>query len=160
MHTNIVPAPQSAAPGAVAVEYCEPSRRACLTAILRMTGLRPTRQRLDLANRLIGCDRHVTAEDLYFEATANGQEMSLATVYNTLRQFQACGLVRELAVDGMSSLFDTDTSRHHHFYLSEEGRILDIPADSLAVSSLPGLPEGYEVSRVEVVVRLRRKAAD
>lgn len=135
----------------------EPSRRACLAATLRMAGLRPTRQRLDLASRLFGRDRHVTAEALHQEAAAYGQEMSLATVYNTLRQFQSSGLVRELAVEGMRSVFDTDTSRHHHFYLEEEARILDIPAASLAVSDLPGIPDGYEVSRVEVVVRLRRQ---
>lgn len=135
----------------------EPSRRACLTAILRMSGLRPTRQRLDLADRLLDRDRHVTAEELYLEASDAGQELSLATVYNTLRQFQSSGLVRELAFEGMRSVFDTDTSRHHHFYLADEARILDIPADYLAVSELPGIPNGYEVSRVEVIVRLRRK---
>lgn len=140
-------------------ERVEPSRRACLTAILRMTGLRPTRQRLDLADRLIGRDRHVTAEDLYFEASAAGQELSLATVYNTLRQFLSSGLVRELAFEGMRSVFDTDTSRHHHFYLADGPRILDIPADCLGVPDLPGIPDGYEVDRVEVVVRLRRKLA-
>ncbi len=66
----------------------EPSRRACLTAILRMAGMRPTRQRLDLADMLVGRDRHVTAEALYAEVGSAGQDVSLATVYNTLRQFQ------------------------------------------------------------------------
>lgn len=136
----------------------EPTRRACLTAILRMAGLRPTRQRLDLADRLIGRDRHITAEELFFEAADAGQDLSLATVYNTLRQFQSFGLVRELAFEGMRSVFDTDTSRHHHFYLADEPSILDIPAGGLTVSGLPGIPEGYEVDRVEVVVRLRRRA--
>lgn len=135
----------------------EPSRRACLTAILRMTGLRPTRQRLDIADRLVGRNRHVTAEELFFEVSGAGQELSLATVYNTLRQFLSFGLVRELAFEGMKSIFDTDTSRHHHFYLADEPRILDIPADRLALPELPGIPEGYEVERVEVVVRLWRK---
>ena len=144
MHSDISSSSQSSAP---ALEPTECSRRACLTAILRMAGMRPTRQRLDLADRLIGRDRHVTA----------GHELSLATVYNTLRQFQSSGLVRELAFEGMRSVFDTDTSRHHHFYLTEESRIIDIPAHTLAVTDLPGIPEGYEVNRVEVVVRLRRK---
>jgi Fur family iron response transcriptional regulator len=135
----------------------ETSRRACLTAILRMCGLRPTRQRLDLADRLVGRDRHVTAEELYLEASNAGQELSLATVYNTLRQFQSSGLVRELAFEGMRSVFDTDTSLHHHFYLAEESTILDIPADVISIPELPGIPDGYEVGRVEVIVRLRRK---
>ncbi len=154
MHSDISSSSQSSAP---ALEPTECSRRACLTAILRMAGMRPTRQRLDLADRLIGRDRHVTAEELYVETAAAGHELSLATVYNTLRQFQSSGLVRELAFEGMRSVFDTDTSRHHHFYLTEESRIIDIPAHNLAVTDLPGIPEGYEVNRVEVVVRLRRK---
>ncbi len=136
----------------------QPTRRACLTAILRMSGLRPTRQRLDLADRLLGRDRHVTAEQLFAEAAGSGRALSLATVYNTLRQFQSAGLVRELAFEGMRSMFDTDTSRHHHFYLADEPRIVDIAADCLSVSGLPEVPEGYEVDRVEVVVRLRRRA--
>lgn len=136
----------------------EPSRRACLATVLRMSGMRPTRQRLDLAEHLVGRDRHVSAEELYLEVSNAGQEMSLATVYNTLRQFQSSGLVRELAFEGMRSVFDTDTSRHHHFYFADEARIIDIPGDRLAVSALPGIPGGYEVDRVEVVVRLRRRA--
>lgn len=154
MRSDISSSSHSPAPD---VEPIESSRRSCLTAILRMAGMRPTRQRLDLADRLIGRDRHVTAEELYVEAAAVGHELSLATVYNTLRQFQSSGLVRELAFEGMRSVFDTDTSRHHHFYLTEESRIIDIPADSLLVTDLPGIPDGYEVNRVEVVVRLRRK---
>ena len=147
-------------PAAVRTAAFEPSRRACLTVIMRMTGLRPTRQRLDLADRLLGRDRHVTAEELYLEASGAGQELSLATVYNTLRQFQEFGLVRELASEGMCSVFDTDTSRHHHFYLAEEARIIDIPADSLVVPALADfpVPDDYEVDRIEVVVRLGRTA--
>jgi Fur family transcriptional regulator, iron response regulator len=157
MRSDIAPFSPMSDVSSPSTNASEPSRRACLTAILRMSGLRPTRQRLDLANRLIGTDRHVKAEDLHAEATGSGEEISLATVYNTLRQFQSCGLVRELAFEGMSSLFDTDTSCHHHFYLTGEARIIDIPADRLAVSDLAGIPEGYEVSRVDVVVRLRRR---
>lgn len=131
-------------------------RRRCLTAVLRMAGLVATRQRLELADRLIGCGRHVTAEDLHREVTAAGHDIALATVYNTLRQFQARGLVRELASDGMKSVFDTNTSGHHHFYVPDEERMIDIPADQVALSRLPGIPQGYAVSRVEVIVRLKR----
>lgn len=135
----------------------ESSRRACLLAILRMNGMRPTRQRLDLADRLVGRDRHVTAEELFAEVSAAGEEMSLATVYNTLRQFQVSGLVRELAFEGVKSVFDTDTSRHHHFHLPEEGQVRDIPGGCVTVSALSNIPDGYEVERVEVMVRLRRR---
>lgn len=150
--------PPASSPPSTASRAEEPSRRACLTAILRMAGMRPTRQRLDLADVLVGRDRHVTAEALYAEASQAGQDMSLATVYNTLRQFQGAGLVREVGSEGLKTVFDTDTSHHHHFYLSDEARIIDIPSDWPAVTALPGIPEGYEVARVEVVVRLRRSA--
>jgi Fur family transcriptional regulator, iron response regulator len=146
-------------PAATAPDGAEPSRPACLRAILRFSGLRPTRQRLDIADRLIGRDRHITAEQLFNEMRGGGQEMSLATVYNTLRQFRNSGLVRELALDGSRSVFDTDTSGHHHFFFETESRIIDLPPDILSVSDLPNIPEGYEVSRVEVTVRLRRKSS-
>ena len=135
----------------------EPSRRACLTAILRMAGMRPTRQRLDLADRLINRDRHVTAEDLFMEVSAAGQELSLATVYNTLKQFQGSGLVRELAKEGSRSVFDTNTTAHHHYYVKDDHTVIDIPGNTVRVSGLPPIPEGYVVDEVQVVVRLRRR---
>ena len=136
----------------------EPSRRDCLRAILRMSEMRPTQQRLDLADRLVGRDRHVTAEQLHNEVVTAGHAMSLATVYNTLRQFQNSGLVHELSLEGVRSVFDTNTSRHHHFYFTDDGRTIDIPARNLVMTELLGVPDGYEIGRVEVVVRLRRKA--
>ncbi|MFQ5984092.1 MAG: iron response transcriptional regulator IrrA [Alphaproteobacteria bacterium] len=124
---------------------------------LRGAGLRPTRQRLALARLLFsGDDRHVTAEALHKEALARKLRVSLATVYNTLHQFTKAGLLREVVVDSTRSYFDTNTSHHHHFYC-EDGRLLtDIPGDSVRVESLPQPPAGTTVSRVEVVVRVRR----
>ena len=90
---------------------------------LSATGLRPTRQRLALAALLFnGSDRHVTAEGLFDEAIAAQLSVSLATVYNTLHQFTAAGLLREIAVDGAKVYFDTNVSEHHHFLNEEIGR--------------------------------------
>src|SRR5262245_7982586 len=84
---------------------------------LRKAGLRPTRQRLALAQLLFGRgDRHVTAEGLHEEAVGAGMPVSLATVYNTMHQFTAAGLLREVTVDGTRTYFDTNTGDHHHFY--------------------------------------------
>jgi Fur family iron response transcriptional regulator len=121
-----------------------------------MSGLKPTRQRIDLAGRIIGVDRHFTAEDLHSEAMADGLRLSIGTVYNTLRQFQRVGLIRELALEGLRAVYDTDTSGHHHFHMVDEDSIIDIPAGTLVLQSLPRVPDGYRVSRVEVIVRLRR----
>ena len=127
---------------------------------LRAAGLRPTRQRVALARLLFdGCDRHVTAELLHEEAQSRKVPVSLATVYNTLHQFTEAGLLRQLAVDGAKSYFDTNPSEHHHFFLEDEGELVDMPSAGISVTELPEPPVGMEVAGIEVIVRLRRKAA-
>jgi Fur family transcriptional regulator, iron response regulator len=122
---------------------------------LRQAGLRPTRQRVTLARLLFADgDRHVTAEALHVEATAVGEKISLATVYNTLHQFTGAGLLRELAVDGGRTYFDTNISNHNHFLVEPEGRLVDIPSESIRVEGLPEPPRGMKIAHVDVVVRL------
>jgi Fur family iron response transcriptional regulator len=134
-----------------------PSRRPCLTAVLRMAGLRPTRQRVALAELLFaGEHRHVSAEQLHAEASAARVNVSLATIYNSLHQFREAGLLREVAVDAARSYFDTDTSDHHHFYLEDEQRVIDIPSSSIVIQNLPEPPKGTAITHVDVVVRVRR----
>ncbi len=122
---------------------------------LRAAGLRPTRQRLALAKLLFdGGDRHVTAEMLHAEVLNANVRVSLATVYNTLHQFTSCGLLREIVVDASRSYFDTNMSDHHHFYMEDGGELLDIPGDEIVVSRLPAVPQGKQIKRVEVIVRV------
>lgn len=122
---------------------------------LQRAGLRPTRQRLGLARLLFDRgDRHVTAEQLHGEALGAALQVSLATVYNTLHQFTAAGLLREVVVEAGRSYFDTNTEDHHHFFFEDCGRLQDIPKDRLAVTDLPAAPEGTRVARVEVIIRL------
>jgi Fur family iron response transcriptional regulator len=129
-------------------------------AKLRGVGLRPTRQRMALGWILFAKgDRHVTAEMLYEEANRAKVPVSLATVYNTLHQFTEVGLLRQVAVDGSRAYFDTNNSMHHHFFIEEQNELLDIPAGDVTVGNAPVAPEGYEIARIDVVVRLRRKQA-
>jgi len=124
---------------------------------LRAAGLRPTRQRLALARLLFEKGaRHITADALHAEANEAGVAVSLATVYNTLNQFTAAGLLREVAVESGRAYFDTNTSDHHHFYFEDEGELVDIPAEGLSVAGVPAAPVGTEVARVDVIVRLKR----
>ena len=128
-------------------------------AMLRQVGLRPTRQRMALGWILFGKgDRHLTAEMLYEEASRAKVPVSLATIYNTLHQFTEVGLLRQVAVDGSKAYFDTNASAHHHFFVEGEDELLDIPSAEVMVGKTPTPPEGYEIARVDVVVRLRRKA--
>jgi Fur family iron response transcriptional regulator len=122
---------------------------------LRASGLRPTRQRMLLAQKLFsGGDRHVCAEVLHAEVVATGEHVSLATVYNTLHQFKGAGLVRELIIDATRTYFDTNTSNHNHYFIEPEGRLMDIPGDCVRVDGLPEPPAGMRVSHIDVVVRL------
>jgi Fur family transcriptional regulator, iron response regulator len=82
--------------------------------------------------------------------------VSLATVYNTLHQFTEVGLLRQVAIDGSKTYFDTNASQHHHFFVEDENAVVDIPGPDVLVDKLPTPPEGYEIARVDVVVRLRR----
>jgi Fur family transcriptional regulator, iron response regulator len=127
--------------------------------MLRKVGLRPTRQRMELGWILFSKgDRHLTAEMLFEEASKARVPVSLATVYNTLNQFTEVGLLRQVAVDGSKTYFDTNVTDHHHFFLEGDNALMDIPSAKVTVSDMPTALEGYEIDRVEVVVRLKRKA--
>ena len=123
---------------------------------LREQNLRPTRQRVALAELLFnGPCRHVSAEQLRLETEAKGIRMSLATIYNTLNQFTRVGLLHEISLDNNVTYFDTNTDHHHHFFDSKTNDLIDIPKESIALKTLPEAPEGRHVERVDVVIRLR-----
>ena len=124
---------------------------------LRQVGLRPTRQRVSLAQLLFDVpDRHVTAEQLHGEAVAASIRVSLATVYNTLHQFTAAGLMREVVVEPGRSYFDTNIDNHHHFFCESTGHLQDIPGELVKVGELPQPPAGAEIRRVDVIIRVRQ----
>jgi Fur family iron response transcriptional regulator len=126
-----------------------------IAKLLRGAGLRPTRQRVALACLLFAeGDRHVTAESLHEEATARKVPVSLATVYNTLHQFTEVGLLREVAVEGAKTYFDTNTSNHYHFFCEHSGQLMDIQTGAIRIEGLPEAPDGMSISRVDVLVRL------
>jgi Fur family transcriptional regulator, iron response regulator len=134
------------------------NQRNDIPGLLKRAGLRPTRQRIALGALLFGSgDRHLTAEMLHMEAIRSAIPVSLATVYNTLHQFTEAGLLREVAVEGSKTYFDTNTSDHHHFYFERDGALMDVQSDSMSVMSLPEPPEGMEISRVDVLIRLVAK---
>lgn len=126
---------------------------------LASADLRPTRQRVLLAGLLVGDgrNRHVTAEWLYEAASKSGERVSLATVYNTLKSFTEAGLIAEITVDGSRTYFDTDVSDHAHYFWEDEARLTDAPDGAVRVERLAEPPAGAEISKIDVVIRLRRR---
>ena len=121
---------------------------------LRAVDLRPTRQRVSLASLLfVGGDRHVTVDQLFDEARALRMPLSRATVYNTLHQFVAAGLVREIALYGSKVWYDTKTGSHCHFYDEAKADLFDMPEDvAKQLAIVP--PKGKRIVGVDVIVRL------
>ena len=145
------------------VEYEE---RVVISVVTKRAGnwlasarLRPTKQRMALAEALVGDGhhRHVTAESLFEQGQRTGDRVSLATVYNTLSAFCDAGLLQEVTVDGSRSYFDTNTHDHPHFYWEDTHELTDAPVDQLKIMQLPEVPEGAEIASVDVIIRLRRK---
>ena len=125
---------------------------------LRLTGLRPTRQRVAIAALLFdGRHRHVSADSLIEEITTAGLQVSSGTVYNTLNQFTDAGLLRRVVVHNEYSLFDTNTDHHHHFYEASNDQLVDIPSDDVTLAKLPQAPNGHEIRAVDVIIHIQRK---
>jgi Fur family iron response transcriptional regulator len=128
---------------------------------LRAVGLRPTRTRVALGSLLFAKgDRHVTAEMLFEEANQAKVSVSLATIYNTLHQFTEVGFLRQVAIDASKSYFDTNNTEHHHFYIEDRHELMDVSPTDMIVGKAPVPPDGYEIVRIDVVVRLRRKDSE
>jgi Fur family transcriptional regulator, iron response regulator len=154
----VPPTPVTPAPRRGFMDGCPVHK---LRAKLRQANLRPTRQRVALGWLLFGKgDRHVTAEILFEEARAAKVPVSLATVYNTLHQFTSVGLLNEIAIDGPRTYFDTNPTPHHHFLIEETNALIDIPEGHVALTRLPTAPDGCEIARVDVVVRIRRASLE
>ena len=125
---------------------------------LRAAGLRPTKQRLAIAGLLLdGRHRHVSADSLAREIRDAGMQMAGGTVYNTLNQFTDAGLLRRVTVHNEHSVFDTNTSHHHHFYDAETDRLIDIPADQVLLADLPNAPKGHDIASVDVLIHISSK---
>lgn len=129
---------------------------------LHLHGLKPTHQRVRVAEILMAAPTHMTAEQILAAIRQGGERVSKATVYNTLKVLAQRGLVRQIHLDPERSVYDSTILPHHHFHDLETGELHDIDPDDIAFSRFPTLPEGMEAEAVEVVIRLRKKrtAAD
>ena len=129
-----------------------------IAKLLDKAELRQTRQRTQLAKMLFQAEnRHFTAEQLHKEARTAGGTISLATIYNTLHQFRTAGLLRQVIVEPGKVYFDTNTEPHHHFYIEDDGELLDVERSEIEISTLPEIPKDCAIQETDVIIRLRKK---
>ncbi|MEE9272901.1 MAG: Fur family transcriptional regulator [Robiginitomaculum sp.] len=123
--------------------------------LLRQKNIRPTKIRKAIVGLLFdGADKHVTAYDVIDMARQSHIKTSIASVYNTLNQFAAAGLLRKVTVKQGKVFFDTNLSEHHHLYFENENQLEDIPVGTIQITGLPELPQGQRIKAIDVTVRI------
>ena len=122
---------------------------------IESSGIRPTKQRRVLAKILFEKgNRHLSANELFHDVKKEDRKISMATVYNTLKQFTSLGLVREIVVDQNKSLYCTNHKSHYHLYIEDEGKIIDIPTKNIDLN-IPSIPACLQLHNIDVIVRIR-----
>ena len=122
---------------------------------IESSGIRPTKQRRVLAKILFEKgNRHLSADELFHDVKKEDRKISMATVYNTLKQFTSLGLVREVVVDQNKSLYCTNHKSHYHLYIEDEGKIVDIPTKNIDLN-IPSIPACLQLHNIDVIVRIR-----
>jgi Fur family iron response transcriptional regulator len=122
---------------------------------LRMHGVTPTHQRIEIAHVLFDRMEHLSADQILALVNARHAETSKATVYNTLKLFLEKKLLRELIIDPAKVVYDPNTSAHHHFYDVVTGQLTDVPGDQIQVLGLPPLPPGTVAEGIDIIIRTR-----
>ena len=127
---------------------------------LRLSKLRPTKQRIRLAELLFKREKtfHFTVEKLnkIINKKENLEKISLATIYNTIDAFKKSGHIKEVLTNNNTSYFDTNISSHHHFYDDETNELTDINYNEIEVNKLPTAPKGKKIKDVEVIINLQK----
>ena len=132
------------------------SDRMEIIARLRACGIGPTHQRVRIGEVLFAKPQHVSAEQVLSMVNRDNDEVSKATIYNTLGLFAEKGLLREVIIDPSKVFYDTNLDKHHHLYHIDTGTLEDISADQVKIGQLPEVPEGTVLEDVDVIIRLRK----
>jgi len=122
---------------------------------LEKNGIRATKQRRVLAKLLFDKGkRHISAENLFDEVKKDERKISMATIYNTLKQFTSLGLIREIVVDQNKSLYCNNDQSHYHLYIEDEGKVIDIPTKNIDLN-ISSIPACLQFHNIDVIVRIR-----
>ena len=122
---------------------------------LEKNGIRATKQRRVLAKLIFDKGkRHISAENLFDEVKKDERKNSMATIYNSLKQFTSLLLIREIVVDQNKSLYCNNNQSHYHLYIEDEGKVIDIPTKNIDLD-IPSIPACLKLHDIDVIVRIR-----
>ena len=125
---------------------------------LRTSGLRPTKQRVKIAQFLFEREKtfHFTVEQLdkFINSKIQDYKISLATFYNTVHAFKKAGHLKEILTSNNKSYFDTHTGPHHHFYDIKKNELIDIDANEIEIKNIPNPPKGKSIKNLDVVINI------
>ena len=124
---------------------------------LRNSGLRPTKQRLQICEVLFDTDRtfHFTINDLDRKIKDKiDNKISLATIYNTVHAFEKRGYLKQIPVNSNQTYFDTNITDHHHFYNLKDGKLIDLENSDVGPINIKRKIDGKKIKSIEVLVKL------
>jgi|TARA_B110000211_G_C13743003_1_gene405399 Fur family iron response transcriptional regulator len=124
---------------------------------LRSSGLRPTKQRVQIAEFLFDREKtfHFTVEELdKLINLKKNEKISLATFYNTVHAFKKAGHLKEILTSNNRSYFDTHTGAHHHFFDLETNRLTDIKPGEIKIKNAPKAPKGKSIKDIDVIINI------
>tara|TARA_A100001011_G_C13810312_1_gene634636 strand:- start:63 stop:461 length:399 start_codon:yes stop_codon:yes gene_type:complete len=124
---------------------------------LRNSGLRPTKQRIQICEVLFNKEKtfHFTINDLVNKIKKQtNNKISLATVYNTVHAFEKKGYLKQIPINSNQTYFDTNVTDHHHFYDLKEERLIDLENSDVGPINILKKIDGKKIKSVEVLVKL------
>ncbi len=124
---------------------------------LRVSGLRPTKQRLQICEVLFNSNRtfHFTISELALKIKDKiNSKISLATIYNTVHAFEKKGYLKQIHINSNQTYFDTNISDHHHFYDLKDGKLIDLENSDVGPINIKRKINGKKIKSIEVLVNL------
>ncbi len=124
---------------------------------LRNSGLRPTKQRLQICEVLFDTEKtfHFTINELDRKIKKQiNNKISLATIYNTVRAFEKKGYLKQIPINSSQTYFDTNVTDHHHFYDLKDDKLIDLKNSDVGPINILKKINGKKIKSVEVLVKL------
>ena len=124
---------------------------------MRNTGLRPTKQRLQICEVLFDTEKtfHFTINELDQKIKDKiNNKISLATIYNTVHAFEKKGYLKQIPVNSNQTYFDTNITDHHHFYNLKDGKLIDLENSDVGPINIKRKIDGKKIKSIEVLVKL------